>query len=246
MLSQNEIKYINALKIKKNRFKYGEFIAEGPKLIKDLIQSGLTATQIYTDNTLFKEFTFPLSITKSVSTADLQKITSLKTAYQAIAIFKFTNEEAKPILDNEWVLALDEIQDPGNMGTIIRTADWFGIQKIILSKGCVDPFSPKVVQASMGSIGRVKMEEMDLVACFKQHNKMPVYGGVLDGNPLEKENFNKKGFILIGNEGNGISASILPFVNKPITITRIGAAESLNAAISAAIICAKACLSDLS
>jgi TrmH family RNA methyltransferase len=242
MLSQNEIKYVNALKIKKYRHKYCEFIAEGPKLIKDLIQEGLHVKQIFIDNTLNDDFFSTNKDTKIVPDGDLNKITGLKSAYHAIAIFKIPLFENVHSLNNEWILALDEIQDPGNMGTIIRTADWFGIKRILLSKGCVDPFSPKVVQASMGSIGRIQLVETDLLNEFQKTEGIPIFGGVLDGKSIEKESFAKKGIILIGNEGNGISEPLLPFISNPVTITKIGRAESLNAAISMAIICAKACL----
>jgi TrmH family RNA methyltransferase len=242
MLSQNEIKYVNALKIKKYRHKYCEFIAEGPKLIKDLIQEGLHVKQIYIDNTLNDDFFSTNKDTKIVPDGDLNKITALKSAYHAIAIFKIPLFENVHSLNNEWILALDEIQDPGNMGTIIRTADWFGIRRILLSKGCVDPFSPKVVQASMGSIGRIQLIETDLLNEFQKTEGIPIFGGVLDGKSIEKESFAKKGIILIGNEGNGISEPLLPFISNQVTITKIGRAESLNAAISMAIICAKACL----
>jgi TrmH family RNA methyltransferase len=242
MLSQNEIKYINALKIKKYRLKYCEFIAEGPKLIKDLIQQGLQVKQIYINNTLNDNFFSSYKDTKIVPDGDLNKITSLKSAYQAIAIFKIPVFGNLQNLNQEWILALDEIQDPGNMGTIIRTADWFGIKRILLSKGCVDPFSPKVVQASMGSIGRVQLVETDLLTEFQKINDLPIYGGVLNGKAIEKESFSRKGIILIGNEGNGISEALIPYISNPVTITKIGKAESLNAAISMAIICSKACL----
>ena len=242
MLSQNEIKYVNALKIKKYRHKYCEFIAEGPKLIKDLIQEGLHVKQIFIDNTLNDDFFSANKDTKIVPDGDLNKITGLKSAYHAIAIFKIPLFENVHSLNNEWILALDEIQDPGNMGTIIRTADWFGVKRILLSKGCVDPFSPKVVQASMGSIGRIQLVEADLLNIFQNNADIPIYGGVLNGQAIEQEKFVKKGIILIGNEGNGIAEALLPFISNPVTITKIGKAESLNAAISMAIICAKACL----
>lgn len=242
MLSQNEIKYINALKIKKYRYKYGEFIAEGPKLIKDLIQEGLQVKQIFTDDTFIDDFFHTNSYTKKVPEGDLKKVTSLKNPYHALAIFKFPVVNPFTINGSEWILALDEIQDPGNLGTIIRTADWFGINKILLSHGCVDPFSPKVVQASMGSIGRIRLEVADLLSIFQTNLNIPIYGGVLDGKSIEAEKFAKKGIILIGNEGNGIAESLLPHITHPVTITKIGKAESLNAAISMAIICAKAIL----
>jgi TrmH family RNA methyltransferase len=197
MLSQNEIKYVNALKIKKYRHKYCEFIAEGPKLIKDLIQEGLHVKQIFIDNTLNDDFFSTNKDTKIVPDGDLNKITGLKSAYHAIAIFKIPLFENVHSLNNEWILALDEIQDPGNMGTIIRTADWFGIRRILLSKGCVDPFSPKVVQASMGSIGRIQLIETDLLNEFQKNKAFQYLEEYSMANQSKRNHLQKKELYLL-------------------------------------------------
>lgn len=240
MLSQNEIKYLNALKVKKYRYKYQEFIVEGPKIISDLLDSGFIPVLLLLQDNFNDVRLSSLSVTKFVPESELKKISCLQTPYFAFAVFKMPGRN--PFLaHDEWTLALDEIQDPGNLGTIIRTADWLGIQKIVLGKGCVDAYAPKVVQSTMGSIARVDISEVDLVEIFSK-SSMPVYGGVFNGKDVKEVDFQRKGFILIGNEGHGISANIQPFITHPVTIPRIGKAESLNAAISMAIICSKAIL----
>jgi TrmH family RNA methyltransferase len=128
------------------------------------------------------------------------------------------------------------------MGTIIRTADWFGIPTILCSDGCVDAYNPKVVQASMASIGRVAVLETDIREYLRSHQNIPVYGAVLDGKSYTEQDFQNKGILLIGNEGHGIHPDTAKYIQFPITIPRKGKAESLNAAIAAALICAKACL----
>jgi TrmH family RNA methyltransferase len=230
MISQLEIKHINALKIKKYRAKNSEFIAEGDKIIKELIDEGLEVVNIYTINNKI----FNAEHCKIVSDTVLNKITALKNHHQSLAVFKIPQNNFA-INNNEWILMLDDIQDPGNMGTIIRNCDWFGIKKIICSDGCVDAYNPKVVQASMASIGRVQTIEADLNDVIQQY-KFPVYGAVLHGNNYHQQDFTQKGFILIGNEGHGISETLLQKITFPITIPRKGKAESLNAAIATALI----------
>ncbi|MBK9328049.1 MAG: RNA methyltransferase [Sphingobacteriales bacterium] len=231
MLSQPEIKHINALKIKKYRHKYSEFIAEGDKIIKELIDEGLEVVNIYT---LQNNFSLNDRRIKIVNEPDLKKITALTQPHQSLAVFKIPTHKMT-VQKNEWVLLLDDIQDPGNMGTIIRTCDWFGIHKIICSNGCVDAFNPKVVQASMASVGRVQIIENDLEKIIAEH-KLPVYGAVLDGKNYHSQDFSQKGAILIGNEGHGIREDLLSKITFPITIPKNGKAESLNAAIATALI----------
>ena len=230
MLSQNDIKYINSLKIKKYRTKYSNFSAEGVKIIKELIEAGLEVVNMYAISADLLQDTR----CKVISEKDLEKITSLQHHYGCLAVFKIPQHTLE-IADNEWILLLDDIQDPGNMGTIIRTCDWFGIQKIICSDGCVDAFNPKVVQASMASIGRIQLFEADLNEIITNYN-LPVYGAVLNGKNYYEQNFEKKGFILIGNEGHGIRSELQQKITFPITIPKKGKAESLNAAIASALI----------
>ncbi len=228
MLSQSDIKYINSLKIKKYRKKYSEFIAEGDKIIKELIDEGLEVVHIYSIHPTMQH-----NKLVQVQEQQLNKITALQKHHNSLAVFKipaFGNQ-----IQDEWVLMLDDIQDPGNMGTIIRTCDWFGIKKIICSDGCVDAWNPKVVQASMASVGRVQVIEANLDTLIHDY-PMPIYGAVLNGKNYREQRFDKKGYILIGNEGHGINASLQQKISFPITIPKIGKAESLNAAIATALI----------
>ncbi len=230
MLSQPEIKYINSLKIKKYRSKYSEFIAEGDKIIKELIDKGIEVVNIYTIN----NETFKGQHCKIVSEDALNKITALQHHYNSLAVFKIPDNKLE-VKSDEWLVLLDDIQDPGNMGTIIRTCDWFGIKKIICSEGCVDAYNPKVVQASMASIGSIQIMEADLEKIITE-NKLSVYGAVLNGKNYHEQDFSNKGFILIGNEGHGINKNLQKKIIYPITIPKKGSAESLNAAIATALI----------
>lgn len=230
MLSQPEIKHINSLKIKKYRTKYSQFIAEGDKIIKELIDKGIEVVNIYT----IHNDTFNGNPVKIVSGDALNKISALQHHYNSLAVFKIPDSQFE-VSDDEWVVLLDDIQDPGNMGTIIRTCDWFGIQKIICSDGCVDAYNTKVVQASMASIGSIQILEADLATTIAT-NTLPVYGAVLNGKNYHEQDFTKKGFILIGNEGHGINKKLQEKITYPITIPKKGKAESLNAAIATALI----------
>ena len=229
MLSQLEIKRINALKIKKYRTKYSEFIAEGDKIIKELIDERLEVVNIYAINDIFKHESSVI-----VSEKELNKITALQHHHNSLAVFKLPVKEMR-ISNDEWILLLDDIQDPGNMGTIIRTCDWFGIKKIICSDGCVDAYNPKVVQASMASVGRIQIIEADLEKIISE-NELPVYGAVFNGKNYHEQDFSKKGFILIGNEGHGINKTLQEKITFQITIPKKGNAESLNAGIATALI----------
>lgn len=230
MLSQQEIKLINALKIKKYRTKYSQFIAEGDKIIKELIDKGMEVVHIYSTHP--EEFN--VKEIKKVSEADLKKVTALQHPNHSLAVFSIPTATFN-IDDKDWIVVLDDIQDPGNMGTIIRTCDWFGVKKIICSEGCVDAYNPKVVQASMASIASVQIQEINLEEILMD-SKLPIYGAVLNGSDYRQQLFNQKGFILIGNEGHGIRQSLQEKINYPITIPKKGSAESLNAAIATALI----------
>jgi len=230
LLSQQEIKLINALKIKKYRTKYSQFIAEGDKIIKELIDKGMEVVHIYSTHP--EEFN--VKEIKKVSEADLKKVTALQHPNHSLAVFSIPTATFN-IDDKEWIVVLDDIQDPGNMGTIIRTCDWFGVKKIICSEGCVDAYNPKVVQASMASIASVQIQEINLEEILMD-SKLPIYGAVLNGSDYRQQSFKQKGFILIGNEGHGIRQSLQEKINYPITIPKKGSAESLNAAIATALI----------
>ncbi|CAH0289525.1 23S rRNA (guanosine-2'-O-)-methyltransferase RlmB [Pedobacter sp. Bi27] len=175
-----------------------------------------------------------------VKNAELDKISTLQTPQGFLALIHIpkNRELALTALKNQFTLVLDGVQDPGNMGTIIRTADWFGFKNIICSADCVEVFNPKTVQATMGSLARVNIYEADLPALLAE-NTIPVFGALLDGESIYKTQWGAEGLVILGNEGKGISAEVIKKINKPVTIPRIGEAESLNVAVSAAIFCAE-------
>ncbi len=175
-----------------------------------------------------------------VKNAELDKISTLQTPQGFLALVHIPKNITLDLktLKNQFTLVLDGVQDPGNMGTIIRTADWFGIKNIICSADCVEVFNPKTVQATMGSLARVNVYEADLPALLTE-NTIPVFGALLDGESIYKTQWGAEGLVILGNEGKGISPEVIKKINKPVTIPRIGEAESLNVAVSAAIFCAE-------
>jgi TrmH family RNA methyltransferase len=229
MVSEVEIKHVNALKVKKYRLKYAQFIAEGNKIIKELIAEGMEPVCVYTTDDSLES-----SSSKRITEKQLDRLTALQHHHGSLAVFRIPKMSFE-IDGTEWIVMLDDIQDPGNMGTILRTCDWFGIRKIICSDGCVDVYNPKVVQASMASVGRVQVMEAGLAKIICRHT-YPVYGAVLNGNNYLEQDFSAKGFLLIGNEGHGIGRELQELITHPVTIPRKGKAESLNAAIAAALI----------
>lgn len=175
-----------------------------------------------------------------VKNAELDKISTLQTpqGFLALVYIPKNKELNLKALKNQFTLILDGVQDPGNMGTIIRTADWFGFKNMICSVDCVEVFNPKTVQATMGSLARVNIYEADLPALLGR-NTIPVFGALLDGESIYKTQWGTEGLVILGNEGKGISAEVIKKINTPVTIPKIGEAESLNVAVSAAIFCAE-------
>lgn len=241
MLSKSRISYIRSLHLKKFRDQHQSFIAEGSKLITDLISSGFDIEMIYCSADKLSELAAKISKNtdiQPVSFSEMEKISNLTQPADALAVLKIPlQKDINP--GDEWILMLDDIQDPGNMGTIIRTADWFGIHKIICSEQTVEIYNPKVIQATMGSIARVQVVYCDLAAFLSNNNKLPVYGTLLKGTSVYNADLKSAGIILLGNEGKGISEKLLKFIQYPITIPRYGKAESLNVAIASAVICAE-------
>ncbi len=242
MLSSSTIKHINALKIKKYRCKYGEFVAEGPKLVLELLYNNFKIKQLYyvkEEEAHFSNYPFSIEVTD----VEMDKISHLHSHhYKVLAVCEIPNYTLPEKLDKQqWYVALDEIQDPGNMGTIIRTADWFGVHTILVSADCVDVYNAKTVQATMASLARVQVIEADLKDIFQGNADIPVYGALLGGENIFTIKQKSKGILLIGNEGKGISDTLRPYIAQAITIPGSGSAESLNAAISAGIILAWAC-----
>ncbi len=244
MLPKNEVKYIQSLHHKKFREEYGVFITEGPKAVAELINRqpgwikktyGTAEWKLAHTQVVEKEMAVHFV---QVENYELEKISALQTPQQVLTVASLPEDAYEP--DNNWLLILDGIQDPGNLGTIIRTAHWFGIYQMVCSPGCADAFSPKAVQASMGSIFRVKVIYKDLVPFFA-HYKQPVYGASLTGENIFKVRQFLPGAIIIGSEGRGIHPEVRPFITHQITIPGAGDAESLNAAVAAGILMGRVC-----
>lgn len=242
MISKPHTKYIQSLQHKKLRDELNLFIAEGPKLVPELLkESVFTCKEIFAVKEWMDENEKLLRLHDSTSLIEvevfeLEKISALTTPNQVLAVF----EKRSPVADIETkgkiTLVLDTIQDPGNMGTILRIADWFGIEHMVCSSGTADIYNPKVVQGTMGSLGRVNVLYTDLVDWLQQNKKVKIYSASLDGKALPSFGKLKEGIIIIGNEAHGISDEVMDMVNEKITIPRIGKAESLNAAVATGII----------
>tara|TARA_R110002020_G_scaffold279150_2_gene494629 strand:- start:57123 stop:57833 length:711 start_codon:yes stop_codon:yes gene_type:complete len=230
VLSKNQIKNITRLKQKKYRQQEGLFIAEGGKVIKEFLNSTFKLVDLFTTET------FNVENESIISEADLKKISCLTTPNTALAIFKMP--DAKALKNEGLILALDDIRDPGNLGTIIRLCDWFGIKQLVCSHKTVDCYNPKVVQATMGSLTRVKIVYTDLSAYLKAIN-LPVFGAFMEGKNVYQTNLPKAGILVLGNEANGISSIIEACITDKICIPRFGdlqATESLNVATAGAIL----------
>jgi len=242
MLSKSQINLLKSLQQKKFRREHGLFIVEGHKSITEFINSAYKTEAVYYTHS-FDSKVLKLSQKINfceISVTELEKVSSLKTPQDALALI---NIPKWPVLQHEQLkgkfsLVLDGIQDPGNMGTIIRIADWFAIGNIICSEDTVDAYNPKVVQACMGSLARVKVHYTSLTE-FLPEIKLPVFGALLDGENIYSTDFGKEGLIVMGNEGNGLRPEVQRMVNRAITIPRIGKAESLNVAIATALFCSE-------
>lgn len=242
MLSKSQISFIKSLHQKKYRKSSGIFIIEGIKSIAEFIDSNYKIHSIYFNPTYFSstpQFGANIKLIE-VNNAELEKISTLQTPQGILALVYIPpSVDILPhTFNNKFTLLLDNVQDPGNLGTIIRTADWFGIEQIVCSEDTVEAYNPKTVQSTMGSLARIKLYYTNL-AEFISHTQIPVFGALLDGESIYKVNWGKEGLILLGNEGHGISEALLSKITAPVTIPRIGKAESLNVAISAAIFCSE-------
>lgn len=240
MLSKSQIRFISALKQKKFRKEYGAFVVEGAKSVREFIDSDYSVQSVfYTPETLTKMGKIPQNIESfEISNDELKKISNLTTPQGVLAVVSIPDVLSTTKTEEGFALVLDDVQDPGNLGTIIRTADWFGMKNIICSVGSVDAYNPKTVQASMGSLSRMHITYRNLSEFFSKSD-LPVFGAMLEGHSIYDMDFGKSGFILLGNEGNGISEEIQRYISKPVTIPRGGEAESLNVAVSAALFCSE-------
>lgn len=266
MISKNKIKYIRSLELKKNRNKEGKFVAEGHKVVDDLLALQPADLIVATTEWLHgKHFSSSTEVIE-ISEEELKKVSFLQHPQQVLAVFKQANSsqgentESSQVLVkegnakkgytindfdvNELNLALDGVQDPGNLGTIIRIADWFGITHIYCSEDTADVYNPKVVQATMGSIARVKVQYGDLLSLVEAlPADVPVYGTLLNGDNIYQQKLENRGLIVMGNEGKGISPALAKKVNHRLLIPNFpegrATADSLNVAIATAITCSE-------
>jgi TrmH family RNA methyltransferase len=246
MLSKSQISFLKSLQQKKVRKTHGLFLVEGYKSVREFIHSDYQVDTIYyTEAAAPKLLNLSQNIKlQQVASNDLDRISNLTTPQDVFATVKMPSGLTfKPVdLSNKYTLVLDGIQDPGNLGTIIRTADWFGIQHLICSEDTADAYNPKVVQATMGSLCRVKINYLPLED-FLKSSRLPLYAALLNGENIYKTNFGSEGIIILGNEGQGIRPQIQQIVEHAVTIPRIGKAESLNVATATAIFCSEICRS---
>ena len=233
MLSKNQSKLITSLTQKKYRDKHDLFIAEGLKVVKELLTSSIEMLHLYVTEELDE---FSNHGSEIISEKELKKISNLKTPNKVLGVFKIPRQNAYN--DAGLVLVLDTIKDPGNLGTIIRLCDWFGIEQLICSKETVDCYNTKVVQSTMGSLTRVSIHYKELIP-FLKNTSLPIYGALLDGENVYESRLARNAILVIGNESNGISTEVIRCVTKKITIPRFGTmqqTESLNAATATAIL----------
>ena len=244
-LSKQKIKLIHSLESKKYRKSFHVFVAEGNKLVNDLFDAQLICKYLFATPSWF--LSNPKLLAEEsieISETELKKISSLKTPQEVLAVFYQPDYDAGKInLSEQLVLALDGIQDPGNLGTIIRIADWFGIEHVVCSPETVDVFNSKTIQATMGAIARIKVYYMPLIDFIRKEESILVYGTFLEGNNIYQEELASNGIIIMGNEGNGISKELIPFITNNLFIPNFPAgrttSESLNVASATSIICSE-------
>jgi TrmH family RNA methyltransferase len=244
MISKNKIKYIRSLELKKNRNKEGKFVAEGFKVVDDLLALQPADLIVATGEWLWDKHFGAETEVIEVTDEELKKVSFLQHPQQVLAVFRQATSGDYSINSSELSLALDGVQDPGNLGTIIRIADWFGITHIYCSQDTADVYNPKVVQATMGSIARVKVEYGDLLGLVESlPADVPVYGTLLDGDNIYQQKLENRGLIVMGNEGKGISPALAKKVNHKLLIPNFpegrATADSLNVAIATAITCSE-------
>jgi RNA methyltransferase, TrmH family len=239
MLVKQKLKYIQSLGQKKFRQQERLYIAEGPKLVKELLEADASMVkevfameEWIADNEQYAAKTIFTVITET----ELERISQLTTPNKVLAVVRQFDNDHEIITKGKIILTLDCIQDPGNLGTIIRTADWFGVEQIVCSNDSAEVYNPKVVQATMGSIVRVKVFYTDLKDWLAEQKDARIYATTLDGQDVSSFKKIKEGIIIFGNESKGISAEILQLANERISIPKKGKAESLNAAVAAGII----------
>lgn len=235
MISKNQLKLLRALGQKKQRKAHGLFLVQGEKNVLELANSALNVKQVFATAEFLAEHHNELSNFECIEASldDLTKASTLVSNNAAIAVVEIPNVETPKA--QGLMIALDGVSDPGNLGTIIRVADWYGIKHIVASTDCADPYNPKTISATMGSFGRVTVSQLDLPNYLEQSN-LPVYGAFLEGESVHKTDFAAEGILLMGSESHGIREHAAKFVTDKITIPAFGGAESLNVAMATGII----------
>jgi len=235
-MTKNDIKYLKSLQQKKYRDQYSRFVIEGPKMIQELLDNNVPFERIfYTEDApsfLHKE---PFLRIKK---AEMERISGLKTASNCLAELPFLLKTNADLPKGEFFVALDKLQDPGNLGTIIRICDWYGIKKVICSKDTVELYNPKVIQSSMGGVFRVEVQYLDLFSYCNElkNSNIPVLAATLNGKELSEIEAPKEGLLMIGNESKGISKELQQMCTQSLAIKRHGKAESLNASVACGIL----------
>ena len=235
MISKNQLKLLRALAQKKYRKQHGLYLVQGQKNVEELLIANVPIEQLFASAQFISQHQAQLQNIDYVE-ADAESLTKASTLTSnnaAIAIVKSPAQQA--IDDSAMILALDGVSDPGNLGTIIRVADWYGFQQIVISEDCADHLNPKVISATMGSFVRVNVVRTDLIAFLAQYDGA-IYGAFLDGQSVHSTTFDAKGVLVMGSESHGIRDQVSQYINTPITIPAFGGAESLNVAMATGII----------
>jgi TrmH family RNA methyltransferase len=241
MLTKAKIRFLQSLQHKKFRQLYHRFIIDGDKTVRELINSDFIIETIYAEPWWLHKFK---SLIKDsievieVASEGLQSISTLQTANGVVAVAEIPAPQTVSANEDRLTIALDNINDPGNLGTVIRIAEWFGIDTVLCSETCVDAFNPKVVNAAKGSLFRTKIHYLNLQEYFSKSNPK-VFGAMLDGENIFKSELTSSGIILVGSEAHGITTELYPFITHKISIPAFGKAESLNAGVATGIICAE-------
>ena len=251
MISKSQISYIKSLQQKKFRKEHQQFIVEGDKLCDEFLQSEYSIQGIYVLETKREKYELLLSkLSKNIEIVvlkqeDIDKLSNMSTSPEVLMLVDIpkslsSDDIPKAEFSNGLVLVLDGVKDPGNMGTIIRIADWFGIKYVVCSEDCVELYNPKLVQSTMGSLLRTNVIYSDLIEFLSNNKGISIYGALLEGENIYSLVGKMRGVLVMGSESHGISKEILPLINKPITIPAFGKAESLNVAIATGILCSEA------
>lgn len=240
MLTKQTVKFTKSLQIKKFRRLYNQFIIEGEKAVLEVLTSGLTVHKLlitpYFQNKYKRELSGFSDRIEIAGDNELDAVGTLQTNDSAIAICEIKSDVKPSLFSAEWILVLDNVNDPGNLGTIIRIADWYGISTIVCSEDTADVYNPKVINSSKGSFLRVNVFYEDLTV-FLANQKMGVYGADLQGENIHRTVFPSEGILVMGNEAHGISEGVKKYITNMVTIPQYGHAESLNVGIATAIFC---------